>query len=761
MILICFWREGHFEGGRMTGMAAFAVVPVSNQSIVTFIQKICGPVGEGEPILLLSFVTTSRLPAMKKQLFPFCALFLCSLFTYAQPKIRLQDYASGFVRPVDIAHCGDSRLFIVEQRGYIWILDSLGNRLQDTFLNIDARVRSNGNEQGLLGLAFPPDYAESGYFYVNYTREPDGDTRVSRFSRDSLHPNKADPNSEFIILTQDQPYANHNGGCVKFGPDGYLYTGLGDGGNANDPQGNGQKKNTFLGKILRIDVSNSSVLQPYVVPPDNPFTGNTDYFPEIWSLGWRNPWRFSFDRLTGDMWVGDVGQGTYEEIDFEPAGTPGLNYGWRCYEGLHPFNTSGCLPANNYVMPVFEYQHSTANGCSVTGGFIYRGSKYPDMYGYYIFADYCSGRWWRTKKNPDGTFSSAILANLSTYQYSSLGEDRLGELYVTLLDSGKVQIIKELCSGFQLTGGIVQQNICTGTFNGIIGVQTSGGATPVSYQWSNQQTGDLIVYLEAGPYIVTATDANGCIRVDTFEMTNSMSDPPVPVVDAPANEICEGGTMLLTSSPAPNGYAYQWYAGGAPIPGATGQTLEIHSGGVFQVQFSGGGCHSISEEFPVANAILVPPPIYASGDTLNAVTFMPLTFQWYFNGQPIPGANEKTYIAGVSGFYSLEVGDTLGCKSLTDEIYVDISSVTLPLSVRRFSLAPNPTKSIVLLTLELEKAENMVISLSDTQQRQIFMQTQQTTHVSLPVDLHALPAGTYFLTLQMESGRIVRKIVKQ
>ncbi len=698
---------------------------------------------------------------MKKQFFLLCSLLFLTLSTYAQPKIQLQDYATGFIRPVDIAHCNDSRLFVVEQRGYIWILDSLGNRLQDTFLNIDARVRSNGNEQGLLGLAFPPDYAESGYFYVNYTREPDGNTRVSRFSRDNLNPNKADPNSELILLTQTQPYTNHNGGCVKFGPDGYLYTGLGDGGNANDPQGNGQNKNTFLGKILRIDVSNSSAQQPYVVPPDNPFVGNTAYSPEIWSLGWRNPWRFSFDRLTGDLWVGDVGQGTYEEIDFEAAATPGLNYGWRCYEGLHPFNTSGCQPASNYVIPIFEYQHSTANGCSVTGGFIYRGAKYPDLYGYYIFADYCSGRWWRTKRNSDGTFNSAILANLTAYQYSGLGEDRDGELYVALLDAGKIQKINELCSGFQLTGGIVQQNFCSGTFSGIIGVQTSGGAAPVSYQWSNQQTGDLIVYLEAGSYIVTATDANGCMRIDTFEMTNSMPDPPTPLITAPDDAICEGSTLTLTSSPAPNGYTYQWYENASPIPGATGQTLDIHAGGLFQVQFSGAPCNSISGEFPVANAILVPPPIYASGDTLTAVTFMPLTFQWYLNGQPIPGASAKTYIAQVSGFYSLEVSDTTGCISKTEELYVDISSVTLPASVRHFSLAPNPASGVVLLTLELDKTENMVISLSDVQQRQIFMQTQQSRQVSLPVDLHVLPAGTYFLSVQMESGRFVRKVVKQ
>lgn len=278
----------------------------------------------------------------------------------AQPKIQLQNFATGFDLPLDITHCGDSRLFVTERDGVIWVLDSLGNRL-DTFLNIDPRVNSGQNEQGLLGLAFHPNYAENGFFFVNYTKNNGGTTRIARFSVKPNNPNEADPNSELMILEQSQPYWNHNGGCIKFGPDGYLYTSIGDGGSGNDPHNNGQNKKTFLGKILRIDVNNSNASEPYVVPADNPFVGNSDYFPEIWSLGWRNPWRFSFDRLTGDMWIGDVGQNLWEEVDFELAGAGGLNYGWRCYEGTHDFNLNGCQAASNYVMPFFEYQIGRAH----------------------------------------------------------------------------------------------------------------------------------------------------------------------------------------------------------------------------------------------------------------------------------------------------------------------------------------------------------------------------------------------------------------
>ncbi|MCB9353284.1 MAG: PQQ-dependent sugar dehydrogenase [Lewinellaceae bacterium] len=698
---------------------------------------------------------------MKKTIFLICFSSLYAVSLFSQPKIKLEDYATDFTRPVDIAHCNDSRLFIVEQRGYIWILDSLGNKIPGPFLDIDARVRSNGNEQGLLGLAFPPDYAEKGYFYVNYTRETNGDTRISRFSRDTLDPNKADPDSELILMTVDQPYANHNGGCLKFGPDGYLYAGLGDGGSGGDPQGNGQKKSTLLGKILRIDVSNSSPSELYTVPADNPFVNDASYLPEIWSLGWRNPWRFSFDRLTGDLWVGDVGQGQYEEIDFEPAATPGLNYGWRCYEGTHPYNTNGCQSMESYVSPIFDYQHSNANGCSVTGGFIYRGAKYADLYGCYLFADYCSGRWWYSRHNADGNFTTSLLANLSPFEYSGFGEDRDGELYVALLDDGKIQRITELCSDFQMSAAVTQQNICTGTYAGIIEAQTSGGAQPLSYEWSNQQVNsDMIVYLEAGLYSVTVTDANGCARIDTVEMTNSMPDPPAPVITAPAEAFCSGASLVLTSSPASGANTYQWYSGSDAIPGAQQQTLTVTNGGMYRVQIIGGLCAPFSDTFFVEEVSLTPPSFSISADTLQAAGATGFMLQWYQNGQPIPGATDDQLIVLESGFYALEISDDLGCKAISEQVYVDISSVNLPSVVRQCTLAPNPSGGLVYFTLELERTENITLALVDTQQRQIFMQTHQSRQLSIPVDLRALPAGTYFLNVQLESGWFVRRVVK-
>ncbi len=697
---------------------------------------------------------------------PFSLAALCFLpfALSAQPKIRLLDYASGFNRPVDIAHCGDSRLFIVEQRGYIWMLDSLGNRLQDTFLNIDARVRSTGNEQGLLGLAFPPDYAQSGYFYVNYTREPDGDTRVARFSRDPLNPNKADPNSELPLFTQDQPYPNHNGGCLKFGPDGYLYIGLGDGGSGNDPQNNGQNKKTFLGKILRLDVGNSSMAAPYQVPADNPFVGNTDYLPEIWSLGWRNPWRFSFDRLTGDLWVADVGQGNREEVDFEPAGTGGRNYGWRCYEGTQPGITGGCQPASAYTGPVFDYDNSS-QGCSVTGGFVYRGSQYSDLYGKYLHTDYCSGRWWALSPAGNGTFTATVLANLSDLQYSSLGEDRNGELYVALLDSGKIQRITELCSTFRVDSANIYSPVCANSLSGFIFPAVNGGSEPLTYNWSNGRTESNIVYLNPGTYSVTITDARGCVRRDSFEI--EQKGPDAPVLTAGDTVLCPGQSITLTVSDLAPPSELTWYRNDNNFTTTNAAdssfSLTITEPGIYQVFLTDSICPGLhSNVISVSEDASLNPLIALAGDTVVAVTPCN-TCQWLLNNEAIPGATGQFHVAQESGTYQLQVTSAGGCTYLSQSIGVIISSTGhLPASVRRFTLAPNPAEEEVLLSLELEKLQRFTLSLSDTQQRQLFLQTHQKQQFDLPIDLRAVPAGAYFLTLRLESGAVVvRKIVKK
>lgn len=339
--------------------------------------------------------------------------------------LGLVPIAMGLERPTFLTTADDNsnRLFIVEQVGRIQIIDN-GAVKPAPFLDISDIVGSDANEQGLLSLAFHPNYAQNGLFFVNYTNKQ-GDTIIARYSVSS-NPDLADPNSAEVLLTISQPYANHNGGQIAFGPDGYLYIGMGDGGAANDPQNRAQDLTTLLGKILRIDVDNGV---PYGAPETNPFVTDSENRPEIWSYGWRNPWRFSFDMQTGDMYVGDVGQNKYEEIDVEPANAGGgKNYGWRLMEGFHCFNPEECDPSSLGVeLPIAEYEHSA--GCSVTGGYVYRGSQIAALIGTYLYADYCTGTIWGIRNQPDGTWEQAEILQ-TDHSISSFGQDQTGELYL-------------------------------------------------------------------------------------------------------------------------------------------------------------------------------------------------------------------------------------------------------------------------------------------------------------------------------------------
>jgi len=348
-----------------------------------------------------------------------------------QLNLTLKPVASGFAKPLYLTHAHDQRLFVVQQAGQIMIIEG-GVTRPTPFLDIKTRVGSNGNEQGLLSVAFHPNYQKNGLFYVNYTNL-EGSTTIARYHV-SADPNVADEISEQILLTIPQPYSNHNGGHILFGPDGYLYIGMGDGGAANDPHNNGQSLNTLLGKILRLDVDTGS---PYGVPQDNPFITTAAARPEIWSYGWRNPWRLAFDAATGDLYVADVGQNQYEEVDVELAGSGGgQNYGWRLMEASHCFNPTSCDPATlKVVMPIAEYPHS--QGCSVTGGYVYHGTQFPQLNGVYLYADYCTGTLWGLRHEADGSWSQAELL-ASGKIISSFGLDAAGELYLIDHRSGEV-----------------------------------------------------------------------------------------------------------------------------------------------------------------------------------------------------------------------------------------------------------------------------------------------------------------------------------
>jgi glucose/arabinose dehydrogenase len=336
---------------------------------------------------------------------------------------------SGLQFPVDVQNAADGsgRLFIVEKRGCIRILQN--NQILPTpFLDIQGEVGSQHSEQGLLGLAFHPDFARSGAFFVNYT-DLEGNTVIARFQVSPGDPNRVDASSQVNLLQVDQPYVNHNGGGLAFGPDGYLYIGLGDGGSGGDPLGNGQNLQTMLGKLLRIDIDHG---EKYSIPADNPFSQSAG-LPEIWMYGLRNPWRFSFDRLTGDMFIADVGQDAWEELDFVAAGSPGgMDLGWSYYEGTHPYK--GQPPANiPFTWPVMEYSH--ADGCSITGGYVYHGTAMPEWQGVYFFGDYCSGNIWGLIR-PGAVDQQSKILFTTRAQITTFGLGEAGEIYMIDYGSG-------------------------------------------------------------------------------------------------------------------------------------------------------------------------------------------------------------------------------------------------------------------------------------------------------------------------------------
>ena len=384
------------------------------------------------------------------------------------PELNIEQVADGLQAPVYLTHAGDGsgRLFVLESPGRIRIVQH-GMVLAEPFLDISDRVLSPASlptasgEQGLLGLAFPPGYKQKHYFYAYYTRL-DGDGVLARFCV-SHDPNRAEAGIEqVILLLEHSAFPEHNAGQLAFGPDGYLYLGSGDGGGAGDPLNSAQDANSLLGKILRIDVEGhngqpggefcetggptGAALSPYRIPVDNPFAHSPTGRPEIWALGLRNPWRFSFDRLTGDLYITDVGQASREEVDYQPARfAGGANYGWNILEGSRCFASSpdsatqagqNCQADSDYVLPIMEYEHGTdeVNGCAITGGYVYRGAEFPALAGIYFYADFCQGKIWGLRHR-NGDWENQLLLD-TALNISSFGEDEAGELYLTHLGSG-------------------------------------------------------------------------------------------------------------------------------------------------------------------------------------------------------------------------------------------------------------------------------------------------------------------------------------
>jgi glucose/arabinose dehydrogenase len=424
--------------------------------------------------------------------------------------IDIVPFATGFSSPTDISHpVNDARLFVVQQSGAIRILNPNGSINATNFLTLTSATITSGGERGLLGLAFHPSYATNGYFYVNYTNTS-GNTVIARYSV-SANPNIADATSGTILLTITQPFSNHNGGSLKFGPDGFLYIGMGDGGSAGDPGNRSQNITNNLGKMLRIDVDSAS---PYGIPADNPYVGIAGN-DEIWAIGLRNPWKFNFDRLNGDLWIADVGQNQAEEINHVTAPlAPGLNYGWKCYEGTNVF--SSCAGSLVYTFPVAEYAHGGAAPCnSITGGYVYRGALYPNMFGKYLFAEYCTDKIGYTDTTGAIVWSNAF-SNLTP---TTFGEDINGEIYV----AGGSVIYKVIDTSlstssfdkdtFELYPNPATTEVFVKTkgleFPAIVTVADITGKTVMQQSLTSETNAISIANLQTGLYIVSVKDQSG------------------------------------------------------------------------------------------------------------------------------------------------------------------------------------------------------------------------------------------------------------
>lgn len=699
---------------------------------------------------------------------------LASIAIQAQPaQINLVLVATtGFNSPVDIKHCGDERIFVVEQQGVIRIMDKSGNIRPTAFLDITGRVNDSGNEQGLLGLAFSPNYKQDGYFYVNYINgNGAGSTRISRFHVSLADSNVADVNSEEILLTFTQPYTNHNGGGMLFGKDGYLYVSQGDGGSGSDPDGNGQNKNTLLGKILRLDVSNDDTT--YTVPASNPFAGQPNTRPEIWAYGVRNPWRVSFDRITGDFWMADVGQDAYEEIDFQPASSAGgENYGWKCREGFvvcPNCNTAGC-PATGFTDPVFSYAQSEFSSCSVTGGYVYRGAQYSNLFGKYVLVDYCSGKFWTVKKLGNGQFDIDTLQDLTNFQYTSFGEDNNGELYVSYRGSGSGGRI------YRVTDASDCDPVAFISFED--SVAACGASTikalygdTLQYQWYNSSgeinganSYQLSVQTEGWYKVEVGKAQQGCSAMsDSVYVT--IATPTQLSINGTAPKFCrtDAPTSLVDYTAPIGGTFSGTFVSGNSFNPANADTLNS----VLYTYVNEAGCTStlnlpVRVGNPTPLTVNIASMNYCSDDAAfsldeyvspmggiyTGTAVMPNNL--FDPGIAVPGPNEVLY------YYDNEYG----CTSVdTVEIIVvecvGINDIDKALTI---SVYPNPSNGIFKLNISAAQMQQGVVSITDAVGREVFNK-QVTIGTTQSISVPQLSKGIYTIDLKGEKGHAVSRIV--
>ncbi len=691
---------------------------------------------------------------MKQYLLVFL-LALAGLQVSAQ-EITLELFADGFNQPVDMVHAGDDRLFVVEKSGYIKIVESDGSVLSNDFLDIDSKVNSGAGERGLLGLAFDPNYSTNGRFFVHYSNSS-GNSIIARYNVSS-DPNIADAASEEILLSIDQPYNNHNGGDLDFGPDGYLYIGMGDGGAAGDPQNFSQNRQSLLGKMLRIDVSGDG----YSIPMDNPFAEDDETLDEIWSIGLRNPWRFSFDRLTGEMYMADVGQNKWEEISVEPPNQGGNNYGWRCYEGFEAFNLSNCPDESEFTPPAFVYLNNEfEDGCSITGGYVYRGDEIEYLYGKYIYADFCSGRIWSLQRDDCDVWRNRLVFEGSPQDYSAFGEGLNGEVYIASISSGKIEKIISACPSITSAADVIN-NSCPGANNSSVSINYDAGGDEYSIVWEDGNTSFERQGLASGVYTYWLENEDGCFLASCVEINDEM-EVELCDLDLFAFTVCEGESALfeLENCDLPDGYQYVWYKDGLVYSDPTGMPiLEINGSGLYSLLFSNGLCESALGDVVLVNELTVEDPIIDYlVDSFYVVNDVFASYQWFVNGAAVPGATNPYHIVTeVVGSVQVDVTNDAGCFSTAEIFILDNNDVN---PFKTLEISPNPSDGIFNISYELPSAEVFTVSVTDLQGKIVYEGESMSQKGNTEVNIQEQSAGLYLLLFKSSNWTYTKQIVKQ
>lgn len=699
---------------------------------------------------------------MKRTLSLLLCLFLLSK-AQAQT-VTIAPHATGFNWLVGVQRApGDARLYAFQKDGFIKIVNPDGSVNPTPFLDISAKVNNSSmNEQGLVGLAFHPNYQANGFFYVFYNQIGTGTSTISRYKRSPGNPNIADP-TEGVLLTWEHPLPNHVGGCMKFGPDGYLYIGTGDGGGAGDPSGNSQNLLSFHGKILRLDVGNTG--GAYTVPADNPFVGVANTAPEIWAYGLRNPWRFSFDRFTGELWIGDVGQDEREEVNYQPANSPGgENYGWSCKEGTLDFNPNQCFAGSVYTDPLFEYNHD-GQECSVTGGVVYRGTKYADLFGKYLFTDFCAGKIW-TLQN-DGVPTVAEVGNFNDNDFTALEEDNAGELYLVGFNNNT--IYKLTSSNCAPVAWLVAEPNITLPLGGSVQLNVYGNDLNYQWMWNgnplNGATSSALTVSNAGTYSVVVTNpANGCSS--TSNTTVVTAPAPLAASVSVQNVSCfdlANGTATAVATGGTQNYSYLWGNG------ATTATITGLAPGAYTVTVSDGNSSvtaTATVTQPAAELfidfdLIAPTELTAPDGAVWAIPSggtPPYQFLWE-DGTVSDTLNN--IMANVQ--YIVTVTDANGC--IGENLFILFWDATEnPEQLTSLALYPNPVAERLHVTLELAQSAHIGIAIFDGTGRQLstllpYGQNRAGT-LTVEASTAALPPGTYFVLINVEGEMVAKKLVK-